>query len=308
MLHAVIAAYVLCFAGGVTLVVVALFAARRLSLVSFRDFALLFAAASLIMVVEALKTYEQAVGADFGPGLHVAGTVLSVFGNAGTVWYLLALALQVVREKPSSPRIAVHAGLAAALAILGGLKEAAQLLWTVAGPAFVLWDLDYLGLFGIHLYAATILLRGFKRIESPWLRSLIRSFLVFFGAFALLATVQFVIQNIPTSPRFLHDYPIEQLLYYMGFVILAVVYISRYFAQPGPGAAVNMPEQFVRRFGISHREREIIEMMAQGFSNRAIADKLYISTVTVKNHVYHIYQKTGARNKVQLLNIIDSSK
>ena len=49
-------------------------------------------------------------------------------------------------------------------------------------------------------------------------------------------------------------------------------------------------------------------MMARGFSNNAIAEKLFISTLTVKNHVYHIYQKTGAGNKVQLLNMINSSK
>ena len=308
MLHAVLAAYILCFAGGVTLVVVASFASRSLSLVSFRDFALLFAAATLIMLVEALKTYEQAVDADFGLGLRITGTVLSVLGNAGMCWYLVSLALQVVRRMPSRARIAAHSGLAAALGILGGLKEASLLLWTQAGPIFLLWDLDYLALLGIHVYAATILLRGFKRIESPWLRSLIRSFLVFFGVFALLAAGQFVVQNIPTTPGFLHDYPLVELLYYMGFVILAIFYISRFFAEPGRGAAFNLPEQFVRRFGISHRERDIIEMMAKGFSNNAIADKLYISTLTVKNHVYHIYQKTGAGNKVQLLNMINSSK
>ena len=308
MLHAVIAAYILCFAGGVALVVVASFASRRLSLVSFRDFALLFAAATLIMLVEALKTYEKAVGADFGPGLHVTSTVLSLLGNAGLCWYLVSLALVVVRRTPSRVRIAAHAGLAAALGILGGLKEAAQLLWSQAGLAFLLWNLDYLALLGIHVYAAMILLRGFKRIESPWLRSLIRSFLLFFGVFALLAAGQFVVQNIPASPGFLHAYPLAQMLYYVGFVVLAIFYISRFFAEPGRGAAFNLPEEFVRRFGISHRERDIIDMMAQGFSNNAIADKLYISTLTVKNHVYHIYQKTGAGNKVQLLNLINSSK
>jgi Response regulator containing a CheY-like receiver domain and an HTH DNA-binding domain len=308
MLHAVLAAYILCFAGGVTLVVVASFASQRLTLLSFRDFALLFAAATLIMLVEAVKTYERVLHADFGPGLHVMGTVASVIGNAGMCWYLISLALQVVRIKPPRARIAAHAGLAGVLGILGGLKEAAQLLWMQPGPAVLLWNLDYLALLGIHVYAATILLRGFKRIESPWLQSLIRSFLVFFFVFAFLAVGQFVLQNIPTSPEFLHDYPIDELLYYLGFVILAVFYISRYFTEPARGAAFNLPEEFVRRFGISHRERDIIEMMAKGFSNNAIAEGLYISTLTVKNHVYHIYQKTGAGNKVQLLNMINLSK
>jgi DNA-binding CsgD family transcriptional regulator len=308
VLHAVLAAYILCFAGGVALVVVASFTSRRLSLVSFRDFALLFASATLIMVVEALKTYEHVVRGDFGPGLHVTAVVLSVLGNGGLCWFLVSLALEVVRVTPSRLRILAHAGLTVALGILGGLKEAVPVLGAAPGTVVLLWDLDQLALFGIHLYAAVILLRGFKRIENPWLQSLIRNFLVFFAAFTVLFAGQFALQNIPTAPDFLRSYPLEELLYYMGFVILAIFHISRFFAEQGRSAAFDLSEEFVGRFGISHRERDIIEMMAKGFSNNAIAERLYISTLTVKNHVYHIYQKTGAGNKVQLLNMINSLK
>jgi DNA-binding CsgD family transcriptional regulator len=308
VLHAFLAAYILCFAGGVTLVVVASFASRRLSVVRFRDFALLFTSAMLLMLVEALKTYELVVRGDFGPGLHVNGAAFSVLGGAGMCWFLICVSLQVVRIKPSRARAAVYAGLACAVGILGGLKEAAQLLWTQPGPAFLLWDFDYLALLGIHLYAAAVLLLGFKRIENRWLQSLVRAYLVFFGVFVLFAISQFVVQNVPSAPGFLHDYPLEELVYYLGFVILTIVYLSRLFAEPGFGAPFSVPDEFVRRFGISHREQDIIEMMAKGFNNNAIAEKLYISTLTVKNHVYHIYRKTGAGNKIQLLNLINSSK
>ena len=120
----------------------------------------------------------------------------------------------------------------------------------------------------------------------------------------ILAVVQFFVQNIAAAPAFLHEYPLQEMLYYIGFVILVIYYISRFFSQPVPAGPFTLPEEFVLRFGISHRERDIIEMMARGFSNNAIAEKLYISTLTVKNHVYHIYQKTGAGNKVQLLNMM----
>lgn len=308
MLHAVLAAYILCFAGGVTLIVVSIFTSRRLSLLSFRDFALLFTAATLILVAEALKTYERAMAADFGPGLHVSGVVLSVLGNAGVTWYLLSLAQQVVRQEPGRVRILVTGILTVAVALLGGLKEAAPLLWSQPGPGVVLWNVDYLALLGIHVAAAVILLSGFKRIEDQWLQSLIRTFLIFLGVFAPIAAAQLVVQDIPTSPDFLRDYPIEELAYYLGFVLMALYYLARYFAEPTRVPAFSLPEDFVRRYGISHRESDIIEMMARGFSNSAIAEKLYISTLTVKNHVYHIYQKTGAGNKVQLLNMINSSK
>jgi DNA-binding CsgD family transcriptional regulator len=126
--------------------------------------------------------------------------------------------------------------------------------------------------------------------------------------FAPLAAVQLVFQDIPESPAFLRDYPLEQLVYCIGFTVMALAYLAGYFLQPAEDPAFTLPEGFVRRFGISHRERDIIEMMARGFSNSAIADKLFISTVTVKNHIYHIYRKTGAENKVQLLNMMNSLK
>ncbi|MGA2640206.1 MAG: helix-turn-helix transcriptional regulator [Spirochaetia bacterium] len=308
MLHAILAAYILCFAGGVTLVVVSFFASRRFSLAGFRDFALLFSASTLIMIAEASKTYERAVAIDFGDGLHVAGVVLTVLGNIGLAWYLLTLALQAVNIAPSRARNLGRGALAVAIGLPGGLKEAAPLLWSEAGPGIVLWNVNYVALLVIHVFAAGILLSGLKRIENQWLKSFVRTFLVLLGVFVPLAVVQLVVQDIPTSPGYLRDYPLEQLTYYLVVVIIALIYILRYFVQPSRSSGINLPEDFIRRFGISHRESEIIDLMAKGFSNGGIAEKLFISTLTVKNHVYHIYQKTGAENKVQLLNMMNSSK
>ena len=49
-------------------------------------------------------------------------------------------------------------------------------------------------------------------------------------------------------------------------------------------------------------------MIVRGYSNRKIGETLFISAMTVKNHIYHIYQKTGVENKIQLLNVINSPK
>jgi DNA-binding CsgD family transcriptional regulator len=308
VLHAVLAVYTVCFAGGVTLIIVSFFSARRFSLPGFRDFALLFSAATLILIVEALKTYERAVASDFGAGLHLTGAVLGIAGNAGMTWYLLSLPLKVITVDPSLARVRLNVILAAGVGVLGGLRELVPVLWPSSGLELLFWNADYLALLGIHVTAAVILLSGFSRIENTWMRSIIRSFLILLGVFAPLAVAQLVVQDLPTAPDVFHDFPVNQLVYYMGFVILALVYVARFFAEPVGGPVFTLPEGFIRKFGISHREGDIIEMMAKGFSNSAIAEKLYISTLTVKNHVYHIYQKTGAENKVQLLNMINSSK
>ena len=49
------------------------------------------------------------------------------------------------------------------------------------------------------------------------------------------------------------------------------------------------------------REREIAVLLAEGLTNRQIADKLYISEGTVKNYISGIYDKTGIHDRVKLI-------
>ncbi|MFG3494742.1 response regulator [Streptomyces sp. NPDC047928] len=48
---------------------------------------------------------------------------------------------------------------------------------------------------------------------------------------------------------------------------------------------------------LSAREREVLELVARGTSNRAIAAELFISEATVKTHLTHIYAKLGAKDR-----------
>ena len=52
--------------------------------------------------------------------------------------------------------------------------------------------------------------------------------------------------------------------------------------------------------GLSDREFEIIELIAQGFDNKTIASQLFISEGTVRNHVSAVLQKLELRNRTQL--------
>ncbi|MEV6393247.1 response regulator transcription factor [Streptomyces sp. NPDC051907] len=48
---------------------------------------------------------------------------------------------------------------------------------------------------------------------------------------------------------------------------------------------------------LSAREREVLELVAKGTSNRAIAAELFISEATVKTHLTHIFGKLGAKDR-----------
>lgn len=52
--------------------------------------------------------------------------------------------------------------------------------------------------------------------------------------------------------------------------------------------------------GLSKREMEVVELIAEGYSNQEIADKLYLSNGTVRNHVSLILEKTGLSHRTQI--------
>ena len=62
-------------------------------------------------------------------------------------------------------------------------------------------------------------------------------------------------------------------------------------------------EDRLRNLGITKRELEILELIAQGMSNREIADKLFVSENTVKTHSSRLFDKLSARRRTQAVQI-----
>ena len=52
---------------------------------------------------------------------------------------------------------------------------------------------------------------------------------------------------------------------------------------------------------MTEREKEICTLLSKGYSNRQIADELYISEGTVKNYISSIYDKTGIHDRSKLI-------
>jgi len=58
------------------------------------------------------------------------------------------------------------------------------------------------------------------------------------------------------------------------------------------------------RFGLSDREVDVIKCLCRGNTNTEIAERLFISDLTVKGHLKHIYQKMGARTRSAVVSAI----
>ncbi len=86
-----------------------------------------------------------------------------------------------------------------------------------------------------------------------------------------------------------------------------VVAAARHAAvSPRSFTAPDLAEAMQRRLRptgpqLSPREREVLELLAEGLGVAAIARKLYISESTAKTHISKIYDKLGAANRAQAI-------
>lgn len=75
--------------------------------------------------------------------------------------------------------------------------------------------------------------------------------------------------------------------------------VMRQFAAPDDGGTATVPRGRTR-VPLSAREREIVALVAQGYRNREMAEKLFISEQTVKNHLHNIFDKLGVSDRLEL--------
>jgi len=70
-------------------------------------------------------------------------------------------------------------------------------------------------------------------------------------------------------------------------------------SSPPPTPPLVIKEDKLKSLGISKREYEVLQLIAQGNSNQEIAQQLFISESTVKTHVSNLLQKLDAKRRTQ---------
>src|ERR1700682_818950 len=75
--------------------------------------------------------------------------------------------------------------------------------------------------------------------------------------------------------------------------------VMRQFAAPGEIGSSGSGKSR-ERSPVSPRQREIVQLVAQGYKNKEMAEKMFISEQTVKNHLHNIFDKLGVSDRLEL--------
>jgi DNA-binding CsgD family transcriptional regulator len=67
-------------------------------------------------------------------------------------------------------------------------------------------------------------------------------------------------------------------------------------------------EHVFERYGVTKREQQVVQKICLGKTNKQIAEELFISLQTVKDHTHRIYSKIGVNSRMQLVQLLNTAK
>jgi DNA-binding CsgD family transcriptional regulator len=144
-----------------------------------------------------------------------------------------------------------------------------------------------------------------KMALGPW-KPWITTFLAGAGLWYLLTAADFGMGPILINPA--PELPLVVLsssLFNIFWAALVISPTARFLTRPPGGEEEEaVPEEFAREFSLSRREREVLEKLCEGSSNKDIAEALFISPRTVENHIYNLYRKCGVGRRLELCNLL----
>jgi DNA-binding CsgD family transcriptional regulator len=181
------------------------------------------------------------------------------------------------------------------------------------GLGYILLKLSLFDTFEIIKYCFVLLNLGYFIISAAYLlfnkqkKNLLRRNDIRNIAFGIL--ILMLLQNI-------------LLIFYNGNVYIALAFINVFFIggtfiplyirymsdlsvlQPVPEGRISFDSLCIK-YDISPREKDIIREICNGLSNQQIADKLFISLQTVKDHTSRIYSKINCSSRAQLIALVN---
>jgi NarL family two-component system response regulator LiaR len=109
----------------------------------------------------------------------------------------------------------------------------------------------------------------------------------------LIALLQFV-----EYKHFVHSYPGEMYGGLIAIIFTVVgVYVGLKWTRPKEPFVAS--GDVLKDLRITPREHEILQLIAEGLTNKEIGERLFVSENTVKTHSYRLFEKMDVKRRVQ---------
>lgn len=167
----------------------------------------------------------------------------------------------------------------------------------------ILSRLSFLICLFVIAFCLVVMLRNRKGIEDRDVRHMILTIVIVGLSLLPFITASFFVDYIRSITS-----QVIILAYSIVILVFLFISISRKLSEEKEivdkeeeknGSAVDLSI-----YHITEREEEIIELICEGNTNKEIAQKLSLSVNTVSNHITNIFDKTGVRSRIDLLNLV----
>ncbi len=313
MKHLIVFFYFISFTVGFSFLLLGMFLWFKNKLEKLKLFIFCSFALTLILIEQMITAYDI-VNAVENQSLNIVIRNISAIG-CGLMIYSLTKLIILFLEIPRTRKIEV-------LLVSGSLfpiilinlyhLTGFQLLLRIANTEF----------FGIILYDIILLSVSFDKIENLFIKLWVKRIIIISLLMFPLMFLDAMVEKLPNIGIYFPFGLFTVFLYYAILSSLGLYYILRYFNTLfNPMVISDLSEHKQEKkntegrledllviYNITNREKEIIQLLVNGYSYQNISEKLIISLPTVKSHVYNIYRKLGIKNKIELINRISSQE
>jgi DNA-binding CsgD family transcriptional regulator len=292
------------FMGGTALVLLDLRVRSRL-LRPLLVFQTLFLLATGLLV-----TYFSHLGAESKADPYIQrALLLLIMTLSASVWVVAAILVR--RISPASKRRRILPAVAESLAVSAAAATVANAVVAISqavgspliSSAAILrvWELGVMILYALATASFGVVARaGPPETEPLAVKPLLRAYGLVALIFAPVGVIEYTVElaGIPWLSYISLDH-----LFYFAWNVVSLSAAIRVFRPIDSDVAIldSVPPGHVRALGLSRREAEMAVMIGRGLANKEIAAELNISPATVRTHIHNLYQKVGARSRVELL-------
>jgi DNA-binding CsgD family transcriptional regulator len=313
MEHLILAVYVLLFTSGSACIIALAFLRFRLRSHIVAD--LLGVQILLLSGLALVLTYfyiRNVVGSDAPFVMQLIG-VASTLVQAGL--YILGFRMVAGLRTGGRfrPVLRSVAKLLCAAVVATSLSYVLFALVPTLQPPWLVENQSFRSIVGYVLVGATLFALGLVLFLAPLpaehaaVHLLTRGWAISLMAFTPLSAIEWALEAfgpLPYSPLSL------DFLFYLSCNVVSVVAFARSLKVERTTDESTLlslvTEETAARFGLTSRERDMVPLIARGLANKEIASELGISAATVRTHIYNLFQKVGAKGRIELLNKLGS--